>query len=114
MGLTIVLSCLCVVAIIVLILMVKKQKRVTAAVLGFVSLGLVAAIVLLSVVGKPIQYANQTKENYIALQEDKNVSSFRVMVDNVITNKFPEWDDEHPFSYFVDYQASEVRITTVP
>lgn len=111
-SLTIVLSGICVVAVIVMIIMIKKQKRVFAAVLGFVAAGLIATITLLSVIGKPLTYLDQTKESYLAMQEDKDVSSFRIVVDNVITDKFPEWDDEHPFSYFVDYRISEIRITT--
>lgn len=92
--------------------MAKKRKKVIATILGFVCAGLIVAIVALSIWGKPIAYMNQTKESYLAMQEDKNASGFRIRVDDKITNKFPEWDDENPFSFFIDYQTSEIRIQT--
>ncbi|MBR3401835.1 MAG: hypothetical protein IKG67_06295 [Parasporobacterium sp.] len=109
---TIILICLCVVAFAAFIILAKKRKRVLATILGFVCVGLIVAIVALSIWGKPISYMNQTKENYLAMQEDKNVSNFRIRVDDEITNKFPEWDDENPFSFFINYQTSEIRIYT--
>ena len=64
------------------------------------------------IVEKPLRYQNQTRENYMAMQEDRNLSGFRVVVDGKITNKYPEWDDDNPFQYMINYQTSEIRIST--
>jgi len=110
--LMIALACICVILIIVLIVMIKKHLHIASTVMGFICAGLIAAIIALSIWEKPLRYENQTRENYLALKEDKNVSGFRIVVDGKITNRFPEWDDENPFSYFINYQTSEIRITT--
>ena len=112
--LMIILLCAGIISVIVLIILAKKQKRVLATILGFVAAAFFAIVIALSVVEKPLSYDKQTKENYLAMQEDKNVSGFRIRVDDKIINEFPEWDDENPFNFFVDYQTSEIRIWTEP
>ena len=110
--LMIIFACICVILVIILVIMIKKRARIAATVIGLICAGLIAAIIALSIWEKPLSYEKQTRENYLALQEDKNTSSFRIVVDNKITNKFPEWDDENPFSYFISYQTGEIRIMT--
>ena len=110
--LMIILLCAGIISVIVLIILAKKQKRVLAMILGFVAAAFFATVIALSVVEKPLSYDKQTKESYLALQEDKNVSGFRIYFDNKIINEFPEWDDENPFNFFINYQTSEIRIWT--
>ena len=99
--------------IVLTVVLAKKRRRGLAAAAGFLCAVLLAASMYLSVVEKPLYYSShQTKENYLAMQNDKNISSFRILVDGLITNKFPEWDDEHPLSYQILYDVSEIRIGT--
>lgn len=110
--LMIILLCAGIISVIVLIILAKKQKRVLTAILGFVAAAFFITVIALSVIEKPLSYDKQTKEAYLAMQEDKNVSSFRIYIDNKIVNEFPEWDDETPFNFFINYQTSEIRIWT--
>ncbi len=110
--LMIILLCAGIISVIILILLAKKQKRILATILGFAAVAFFATVIALSVVEKPLSYDKQTKEAYLALQEDKNVAGFRIRVDDKITNEFPEWDDKNPFNFFIDYQTSEIRIWT--
>jgi len=110
--LMIILLSIDVVLAVLLVIAVRKHLKMVSVILGFVCTVLAAAALALSVVEKPLTFMDQTKESYLAMQKDKNVSSFRVIIDNKIVNRFPEWDDEKPFHYYVDYTNSEVRIIT--
>ena len=110
--LTIILLAIDVVLAVLMVIAIRKRMRVISVILGFICAGIAAVALSLGVFEKPMKYMDQTKESYLAMQEDKNVSSFRIMMDNKIMNSFPEWDEEHPFHYIVDYRSSEIRIYT--
>lgn len=112
--LMIVLLCIAIVLIPIIVILVRKHKKGIAVILGFICAGLLACTLYLSIAGKPLDYVqNQTKENYLKMQDDRNISSFRVIVDGVITNNFPEWDDDNPYTYRLDYTSGQIFITTV-
>lgn len=107
--------CLCAgfLFLVLTVILAKKRRNGAATIAGFLAALLLAGSMYLSVVEKPLYYArHQNKDTYLAMQNDKNISSFRIVVDGKITNRFPEWDDENPFSYQIFYDAGEIRITT--
>jgi len=109
--LTIVFLCLFAVTAFLFIEMYNKQKRVAAITLGCINITLIFVIcILLSSTPTYVTNLYQTKEKYLEIQEDEIVSDFSIFVDSVPASGFPEWDDEHPFSYLIDYRAKEVRI----
>lgn len=95
------------------VFLVRKHRTGWATLAGIAAGVLLAAALYLTVVEKPYKYAfDQTKETYQEMLQDQSLAFFRIVVDGIIVNKFPEWNDDTPFEFRIDYTNSAIYITT--
>jgi len=111
--LMIILLIIGIVLIVCTVCLARKHRTGWAFLAGITAGVLLAAALYLTVVGKPYKYAfDQTKETYLEMQQDQSLAFFRIVVDGIIVNKFPEWNDDTPFEFRIDYTNSAIYITT--
>ena len=98
--------------LILLVVALKKGRKTNAIVIVCICIIVIATYSFLSLWVDPLKYSDGTKESYIALQNDKNLATYRIIKDGVIVMKYPEWNDEAPPVYRVDYASGNIIIHT--